>query len=238
VKSSFSPGLEKPKTSERRHGLPFPATFVVLGLVTLATFNAVRSSNWFNRPDHDDSFLTVDAHSRLSSLAFSPDGRLIATAGNDYLVRIWEAHSGRELRALRGHTDHRFRASPSARMVAGSCRAAEMRPRGSGIRQRAEKYTPFEAIAIASWLLRSVPTDRLSRRAAATVGSSSGTRGRFVNARVAVVRAKGLASCAASLSELEAASSHSETGSGLSASGTTKPVTCTSWDTFMKRRVK
>ena len=40
MKSMLSLGLEKPTTSERsRHGLRFPAAFVVLGMATLATIN-------------------------------------------------------------------------------------------------------------------------------------------------------------------------------------------------------
>jgi WD40 repeat protein/tRNA A-37 threonylcarbamoyl transferase component Bud32 len=40
----------------------------------------------------------------VTDLSFSPDGNLIATAGGDHL-RLWDAHSGKLVRELVGHTD-------------------------------------------------------------------------------------------------------------------------------------
>src|SRR5436309_3424402 len=37
-------------------------------------------------------------------LAFSPDGKLLATAGFDNVVKLWEWPSGKEVRTLTGHT--------------------------------------------------------------------------------------------------------------------------------------
>jgi RNA polymerase sigma factor (sigma-70 family) len=41
----------------------------------------------------------------VRSLAFSPDGKLIASASADHTIRLWDRASGREVRRLTGHQD-------------------------------------------------------------------------------------------------------------------------------------
>src|SRR5947207_7501891 len=38
------------------------------------------------------------------SVAFSPDGKLLASAGFDNLIKLWDFANGKELKTLAGHT--------------------------------------------------------------------------------------------------------------------------------------
>jgi WD40 repeat protein/serine/threonine protein kinase len=48
---------------------------------------------------------TLRGDTRVVSVAFSPDGRRLASAGYDRIVRLWDTATGHEVLALRGHAD-------------------------------------------------------------------------------------------------------------------------------------
>jgi WD40 repeat protein len=67
----------------------------------------LRGFEWFHlwRVVHADE-LTLSGHSdSVFSVAFSPDGRTLASASSDHTVRLWETASGKELATISGHSD-------------------------------------------------------------------------------------------------------------------------------------
>ncbi|WP_127078441.1 WD40 repeat domain-containing protein [Dulcicalothrix desertica] len=50
--------------------------------------------------------MTWQAHDDwIRCVAFCPDGKLIASCGNDHTVKIWDSQTAKCLKILRGHTD-------------------------------------------------------------------------------------------------------------------------------------
>jgi WD40 repeat protein len=63
---------------------------------------------WWNGLDLIPPALrTIDAHKGyIRAVAVSPDGQLLASAGNDNLVKVWSTSDGSLVKQLEGHTRH------------------------------------------------------------------------------------------------------------------------------------
>jgi WD40 repeat protein len=69
--------------------------------------------------------LTYSGHGegvRLSGITFSPDGKWIASAGNDATIQIWNSETGEKIFTLVGHTGPTFGVvfSPDGQYLASS----------------------------------------------------------------------------------------------------------------------
>jgi WD40 repeat protein len=96
-------GKEIRRTTVRAHPLAFSPDGRLLaaqaaGAVSLVVLVEARTGRQVRRIEVPGQY--------LSDVAFSPDGKMFATASFDGTVRLWETMSGLERRCFRGHEHH------------------------------------------------------------------------------------------------------------------------------------
>ena len=65
-----------------------------------------RGFEWFYwQRKMSSGHITLKGHTGgVTSVAFSPDGKRLASAGEDGTVKVWDAATGQEILTLKGHT--------------------------------------------------------------------------------------------------------------------------------------
>ncbi|MCI0700111.1 MAG: hypothetical protein L0241_03375 [Planctomycetia bacterium] len=62
---------------------------------------------WQGDADSPKPLRTVEAHDGwLRAVCISPDGKTVASCGNDHMVKLWNAEDGSAIRTLEGHSSH------------------------------------------------------------------------------------------------------------------------------------
>ena len=114
-------GQEIKRLNRRDNGTHWSVAFSPGGLLLASGSNPIGQEKYdygslvlWNLYSGKDIKCLTGHKSWITSVSFSPDGRLLATGSYDHTVRLWEVSSGRELRTLVGHKQWVYRASFSS----------------------------------------------------------------------------------------------------------------------------
>jgi WD40 repeat protein len=66
---------------------------------------AIRNGIYFCDPDSLEKRLFIETESRITSIAFSPDGRVLASGNSDGMLQLWDVETGVSIHTWEGHTN-------------------------------------------------------------------------------------------------------------------------------------
>src|SRR5437588_124684 len=108
-----------------------PLGILSLILLVLAGSGSVNSAQpasrsiTKNQQENTPELILQTGHTQgITSLSFSPDGNLLASASNDNTIKIWDVTTGRELRTYARHKNLALSvawSSDGGRVASGDC---------------------------------------------------------------------------------------------------------------------
>jgi WD40 repeat protein len=106
---------------------------------TVRLCDAATGKEPLTLPGHDGSVQTI---------AFSPDGRSLASGGVDQVVRVWDVETGQEVRIFRGHTGsvRRLAYHPDGTRIASGDDGGVIKVWEVGRHQRAQELSPADHV--------------------------------------------------------------------------------------------
>jgi WD40 repeat protein len=140
----------------------------LLGSLPISGQEDLRGFDWYYlwRILHNEQ-LTLNGHSgKISCVAISPDGKIVATGSEDHLAKLWDASTGKLLWTLEGHGEaiSSVAFAPDGKTLATGSADQTMRlwdaATGSEIKSRLRQFSsPVRSIAFAPNGLRAVGLD-------------------------------------------------------------------------------